>query len=97
MFELIGIYEWGLNNEDVKTMQYLHKIFPNKVGLQRLAMIAGTSVKGFQNAVEGFLIKKHLLNVAPGGRLSGPELKNYLKRNHLLPTKEDQSPVLLEK
>ena len=96
-FELIGVYEDGLTKQDIAILQYLYKIKPNKVGLGRLATIVGESVKSFSNSIEPFLLREGLLHVAPGGRMSGPKTRDYLKRNHFLPHKETDVPMLLEK
>lgn len=90
MFEIIHIYPTGLTDEDIHILQYLYRVSPNRVGVNRLAALAGETSKSFINSIEPFLLKSEMMVVTPGGRSLGKNGYEYLKLHKLirLPSKE---------
>lgn len=95
-FDLFGIHEEGLTDQDIEVLKYLYRVRPRKVGMDRLAAMIGESPKSFKNYIGPFLEKEDFISVAPNGRFLGYTGAMYLRKHQLVKT-EEQGTTLLDR
>ncbi len=83
-FKILNIDENGLDLLDLQVLQYLYKVYPQKVGIARIAGIVNITEIALKEIVEPYLLRQGFIEATPGGRIISEAGMNYLERNKLI-------------
>lgn len=79
-FEILGIDSSGLEQLDIQILLYLYKIYPQKVGVARLAGILNITETALKEIIEPYLLRQGLIEATPSGRIISESGMEYLER-----------------
>lgn len=88
-FELLNIDGTGLESLDIQVLQYLYKIHPQKIGLDRLSGILNVTENVVKDVIEPYLMRQGLIQAAPKGRFITEKGIEYCAKHRLIPQEED--------
>lgn len=83
-FKILNIDPNGLDLLDLQILQYLYKIYPQKVGIARIAGIVNISEIALKEIVEPYLLRQGFIEATPSGRIISEDGMNYLEKNNLI-------------
>lgn len=86
-FDLLGIDENGLDSIDIQILTYLYKIYPQKIGQNRLASIIGVTETALKEIIEPYLLRQCLIDATPGGRIISELGMEYLEKYDIVSNK----------
>jgi len=87
-FDLLNIDDNGLESLDKQILTYLYKIYPQKIGVNRLAGVFNMDEKVIKEIVEPYLLREELVEATPSGRLLTEKGFIYCEKNGLVNTPE---------
>lgn len=82
-FKLLSIDERGLESIDHRILGYLFRIFPERIGSNRLANAIGVPEATYKEVIEPYLSRQGLIEVTPGGRSISETGMIYCERNNV--------------
>lgn len=83
-FDILSIDQNGLEELDLQILQYLYKIYPQKVGIARLAGVMNITESALKEIVEPYLLRQGLIEATPSGRIISESGMEYLEKNKIV-------------
>jgi Holliday junction DNA helicase RuvB len=83
-FEILSIDPNGLEELDIKVLEYLYKVYPQKIGIARLASIINVTENALKEIVEPYLLRQGYIEATPGGRMISNDGMEYLERYNIV-------------
>ncbi len=87
-FKLLSIDDQGLEDIDLQILKYLYEIYPNRIGIGRLAAVTNVTDTLLSEIIEPYLMRINFIHVTPSGRIISEKGMQYLEKNNL--NKEDK-------
>ena len=96
-FKMLGIDKMGLEKIDLRVLTYLYRIYPQRIGVSRLAGALGVNDNVVKDIIEPYLIRQNLIEATPSGRMITADGVEYCETNGLIITSDDRATGTLRK
>lgn len=83
-FKLLDVDGRGLESIDIDILRYLYSIYPQKIGLNRLASVINITEEALREIVEPYLLRQGFVTATASGRLISECGMLYLEKQHLI-------------
>lgn len=92
-FALLGIDDCGLDEIDIKTLKYLYTIYPQKIGVLRLASILNVTENILKDVIEPYLLRIGLIEATPSGRIISDAGREYCVRTGIIKLSHSENGI----
>lgn len=83
-FKLLRVDSLGLESTDIQVLKCLYTIYPQKVGIARLANILNVGEVALKEIVEPYLLREGLIDATPGGRMITEKGMSYCEKTGII-------------
>lgn len=92
-FKILNINDDGLELLDMEVLNYLYSIYPQKIGISRLASIVNITDTAYTDIIEPYLIRMRLIHITPSGRVISEKGMEYIDKNKLVSSVKQKDKI----